>query len=107
MQGAGGRFKAVSCVRMGGAWESCCGDWVNRVRLASVRASTDCWRRLCPARCSKIGEGPLKNAPYTRARSKCNPPPPAPLFKTPLHIAPTPRPGRWAHISPSKRQMAK
>lgn len=45
----------------------------NRVRLASVRASTDCWRRLCPARCSKIGEGapppPTENAPSAHPSS--------------------------------------
>lgn len=85
---------SVSWVTMDGAPESCCGDgWVNRVRLDSDRASTDCWQRPCPVSCCKSGVcEPPETAPNTRARSRCDCPPPT---------------GRRAHISPSKRQMAK
>ncbi len=51
---------SVSWVTMDGAPESCCDVWVNRVRLASDRASTDCWQRPCPVSCSKSGVNPQK-----------------------------------------------
>jgi len=82
---------SVSWITMKGASESCTDVWVNRVRLASDRASTDCWQRPCPVSSCRVAWTPRKNPSNTRAPS---PPTPRPLWG-------------WAHISPSKRQMAK
>lgn len=37
----------VSWVKINGAQQSCGNYWINRVRLASDRASTDCWQWPC------------------------------------------------------------
>lgn len=70
---------SVSWVTMDGAPESCCGDWVNRVRLASDRASTDCWQRPCPVSCSQSAVNPRKRAVHTpeHAPAATVAPPPA------------------------------
>lgn len=77
-------IKAVSCVTMDRAWESCCDDWVNRVRLASDRASTDCRQRPCPVCCFQDWCEPLKtfrtpeHAPAATAPPLHSPHPPTP-----------------------------
>lgn len=38
--------------------------WVNRVRLASDRASTGCWQRPCPVSCCKSGVNPRKRSKH-------------------------------------------
>lgn len=80
--------KAVSCVTMDGAWESCCDDWVNRVRLDSDRASTDCWQWPCPVCCSKIGVNPWKSSVHPSTLPLQLPPhytpPPTPTLATGL-----------------------
>ena len=81
---------SVSWVTMDGAPESCGNNWVNRVRLASDRASTDCRRRPSPVFCCK--------------RKRSEHPSMLPLR---LSSLPPPPSCRRAHISPSKRQMAK
>lgn len=81
---------SVSWVTIDGARESCGDVWVNRVRLASDCASTDCWRRSCPVSCCNSGVNPRKRSEHSSM--------------LPLRLYP---PGPRAHISPSKRQMAK
>lgn len=70
------------CVTMGGAWKSCWDDWVNTVRLASDRASTGCWHRLCPFSrspdwCEPLQENKINNndddVPRTWSAFNCPP----------------------------------
>lgn len=58
---------SVSWITTDGAWESCRDVWVYRVRLASDRASTDCWRRPCAVCSRKIGLNLRKTPPNTWA----------------------------------------
>lgn len=100
--GRGGAFQSsvqVLSLGTGGArGKAVRGDWVNSVRLASVRASTDCWRRLRPARCSKDWREappppalPPENAPYNPSSPQLQLPLPSekkkksPLLHIPLH----------------------
>lgn len=73
---------SVSWVTMDGARESCGDDWVNRVRLASDRASTDCWQRPCPVSCCKSGANPRKLSKHPSTLPLRLPPP----------LLPSPRP---------------
>lgn len=57
---------SVSWVTIDGARESCGDAWLNRVRLASDRASTDCcWQRPCPVSCCKSGVNPRKRSKHS------------------------------------------
>lgn len=55
---------SVSWITMDGACESCGDVWVNRVRLASDRASTGCWQRPCPVSSCKSGVNPRKRSEH-------------------------------------------
>lgn len=66
-----GKCLRVSWVRLDGAGVGCGDGWVNRVRLASDRDSTNCWQRSSPSFLLNEWRVPQKNVLYTHARSHC------------------------------------
>lgn len=75
---------SVSWVTIDRAWESCGDYWINRVRLASDRASTDCWQWPCPVSCRENGEDPRKYSEHPNILpQQLSPPPQAARLTSP------------------------
>lgn len=65
---------SASWVTVDRAWESCGDYWINRVRLASDRASTDCWQWPCPVSCRMSAVSPRKYSEHSNILPPPKPP---------------------------------